>query len=75
MFVMAILDGKFSQGQRDITMDYLKSLKANNAIEVSRQFHPALSKMVISLAAESPILLGAHAALWEAFKNANREPN
>ncbi len=75
MFIMAVFDPQFSQGQRDKTMDYLKSIKANNAMEVSAQFNSALDNMAVRLAksTKGSVLLGAHAALWAAFKEAKQE--
>ncbi len=76
MFIMAILDPKFCQGQRDKTMEYLKSITAGNAMEVSLQYIPALDNMAVKLSksTEGSVLLGAHAALWAAFKEAKTEP-
>ncbi len=75
MFIMAVFDPQFSQGQRDKTMDYLKSIKANNAMEVSAQFNSALDNMAVRLAksTKGSVLLGAHAALWAAFKEAKQK--
>lgn len=75
MFIMAILDPKFCQGQRDKTMDYLKSITAGNAMEVSLQFNSALDNMAVKLArsTKGSVLLGAHAALWAAFKETKAE--
>jgi hypothetical protein len=75
MFVMAVLDPKFCQGQRDKIMDYLRSSEANNAAELSTPFMLALANMAVTLA-KSPsgsILLGAHAALWNAFKETKKQ--
>ncbi|MGJ5813609.1 hypothetical protein [Paludibaculum fermentans] len=71
MFVMAVLDREFLEGQRGKINDYMKSIAAANAIEVSKQFNAALDSMAFRIAKEAPILLGARAVLWEAFKNAN----
>ena len=76
MFIMAIFDSEFCQGQHDKTMDYLKSITASNAMDVSLQFNSALDNMAVKLAMSTngSVLLGAHAALWAAFKEAKAEP-
>lgn len=73
MFIMAVFDPEFCQGQRDKIIGYLKSMTANNAIEVAQQFIGAFDSMAVRLATEGSILGGAHAALWGAFKEAKQE--
>lgn len=72
MLIMAIFDPSFSQGQRDKAMDYLESVTASDAMQVSLQFNLALDDLAIRLAKSEngSILLGSHAALWAAFKEA-----
>lgn len=75
MFIMAVFEPQFCQGQRNKIIGYLKSITANNAMEVSTQLIVALDNMAVKLAksTEGSILLGAHAALWAAFKEAKQE--
>ena len=48
-------------------------MTANNAMEVAQQFIAAFDNMAASLAKSGSLLLGAHAALWLAFKEAKQE--
>jgi len=72
MFIMAVFDPEFCQGQHDKINGYLKSITANNAMEVGYQFIGAFDDMAVRLAKGS-LLLGANAALWSAFKKAKQE--
>ena len=75
MFIMAVFDHEFCQRPHVMIMDYLQSITANNALEVSAQFMRALTNMAVTLAesTEGSILLGAHAAIWQAFKEAKEK--
>lgn len=72
MFVMAVFDDEFSQGQRKKIIEYMRSIEAKNAEEVATKFNSAFDEMSVRLvkSPQGSILLGAHAALWAAFKEA-----
>ena len=72
MYIMAVLDSEVCQGQRENITSYLKTITATDAMGVSKQFVVALDSMANKLAesAKGSILLGAHSALWQAFKQA-----
>ena len=72
MFIMAVFEPQYCQDQHDKINGYLKSITADNAMEVSRLFIDAFDNMAVKLAKGS-LLLAAHGALWRAFKEAKQE--
>ena len=70
MYLMAVFSPDFCQTQHEKITDYLKSITANSAMELARKCHPAIDELATRLAKSVPgsTLLGANAALWQAFK-------
>ncbi|MDE3037692.1 MAG: hypothetical protein KGJ21_04480 [Pseudomonadota bacterium] len=71
--MMVVLNSEFSEGRCTKIMEYLKLITAQNTMEISRQFNAASDNMAFRLAKESPLLLSAHAALWDAFKQTKQQ--